>query len=51
MKALIVWIAGMYSVTLIGFLVYLRHSFLQIVGEGALPEINFDLNEDWSENE
>ncbi|GAB4280669.1 MAG: hypothetical protein Kow0029_25370 [Candidatus Rifleibacteriota bacterium] len=42
MKALIVWITGLYSVSLIGFLVYIRKDFLQMSGEDSLPLINLD---------
>jgi hypothetical protein len=51
MKELIVWVAGLYSVSLIGFLVYLRKGFFQMSGEDALPSINFDSEEDIVESE
>lgn len=51
MKALIIWVAGLYSVSLIGFLVYIRKGFLQMSGEGALPFINLDIAEEGIELE
>ncbi len=51
MKALIVWVAGLYSVSLIGFLIYIRKSFFQMNGEGALPWLNFDSGEERSDEE
>lgn len=54
MKALIVWVAGLYSVSLIGFLIYIRKSFLQMTGEGAMPFFNLnlsDLGDERSEDE
>ncbi|MEW6710898.1 MAG: hypothetical protein AB1403_13815 [Candidatus Riflebacteria bacterium] len=46
MKALIVWLAGLYSVSLIGFLIYIRKGFLQMTGEGAMPFFGFDASEE-----
>jgi hypothetical protein len=51
MKALIVWVAGLYSVSLIGFLVYIRKGFLQMSGEGTMPFINLDLSNEGTDPE
>ena len=42
MKALIIWVMGLYSVSLVAFLMYIRKTFLQMTGEGCVPCINFD---------
>lgn len=51
MKALIIWVTGLYSVSLIAFLIYIRKTFLQITGEGCVPCINFDQFENSTEND
>ncbi len=39
-------IASWYSVSLIGFLVYIRKDFLQMSGENALPSIDLNCPEE-----
>lgn len=51
MKALIVWVAGLYSVSLIGFLIYIRKSFLQMSGESAMPYLNLEVNDEILDDE
>lgn len=46
MKSVCAMIASWYSVSLIGFLIYIRKDFLQMSGESALPSIDLNCPEE-----
>jgi hypothetical protein len=51
MKAVVSMLAGLYSVSLCAFLIYIRKGFLQMSGESSLPSIDINCFEDGREDE
>lgn len=50
MKAMVEMVAGLYSVSLCAFLVFIRKGFLQMSGESSLPSIDLNCPEDISDD-
>jgi len=50
MKAVVEMVAGLYSVSLCAFLVFIRKGFLHMSGEGSLPSIDLNCSDDFSED-
>lgn len=46
MKSVCAMIASWYSVSLIGFLIYIRKGFLQMSGESSLPSIDLNCSDE-----
>lgn len=50
MKAVVEMVAGLYSVSLCAFLVFIRKGFLQMSGESSLPSIDLNCPDDFTED-
>lgn len=51
MKTVFATLAGFYSVSLFGFLLFFKKGFLQISGESSLPSIDVNCSDDIVESE
>lgn len=51
MKSVVSMLAGLYSVSLCAFLIYIRKGFLQMSGESSLPSIDINCINDSADDE
>lgn len=49
MKAALTMLLGLYSASLVTFLVFIRRGFLQICGENCIPSIDINLVDEETE--
>lgn len=50
MKEILSMFAGLYAVSLCGFLLFIKKGFLQITGESSLPSIDMGCSDENKEN-
>lgn len=51
MKEVLSMFAGLYAVSLCGFLLFIKRGFLQITGESSLPSIDMGCSEENNDGE